>query len=122
MAKEQSIQLLAFNFGSRTFAYLQLAQGLKISLSAINSTIREYLDALVKADNCAQYMDDIGIGAHNVDELILNIKAEFPQIQKAALKLSMSRCAFGHPKIVSAEFLGRSITTKGIAPLEDRND
>ena len=28
MADEQSIQLLAFNFGSRTFAYLRLAQGL----------------------------------------------------------------------------------------------
>ena len=31
----------------------------------------------------------------------------------------MSKCAFGHPKI---EFLGRSITTKGIAPLEDKID
>ena len=53
MADEQSIQLLAFNFGSRTFAYLRLAQGLNRSLSAFNSTIREYLDALVKADKCA---------------------------------------------------------------------
>ena len=43
----------------------------------------------------------------------------FQQIQKAGLKLSRSKCAFGHPKI---EFLERSITTKGIAPLEDRID
>ena len=119
MADEQSIQLLAFNFGSRTFAYLRLAQGLNRSLSAFNSTIREYLDALVEADKCAQYVDDIGVAAHNVYELAANIEAVFQQIQKAGLKLSMSKCAFGHPKI---EFLGRSITTKGIAPLADRID
>ena len=119
MADEQSIQLLAFNFGSRTFAYLRLAQGLNRSLSAFNSTIREYLDTLVKADKCAQYVNDIGIAANNVDEQVLNIEAVFQQIQKAGLKLSMSKCAFGHPKI---EFLGRSITTKGIAPLEDKID
>ena len=78
MADEQSIQLLAFNFGSRTFAYLRLAQGLNRSLSAFNTTIRKYLDALVKADKCAQYVDVIGIAANNVDELIINIEAGFP--------------------------------------------
>ena len=119
MADEPSIQLLAFNFGSRTFAYLRLAQGLNRSLSAFNSTIREYLDALVKADKCAQYVDDIGVAANNVEELVANIVAVFQQIQKAGVKLSKSKCAFGHPKI---EFLGRSITTRGIAPLEDRID
>ena len=119
MADEQSIQLLAFNFGSRTFAYLRLAQGLNRSLSAFNSTMREYVDALVKADKCAQYVDDIGIAAHTVDELLSNIEAVFQRIQKAGLKLSMSKCAFGHPQI---DFLGRSITSKGVAPLEDKID
>ena len=76
-AGEQSIQLLAFNFGSRTFAYLRFAQGLNGSLSAFNSTIREYLDALVKADKCEQHVDDIGNTANIVEELILNIDAVF---------------------------------------------
>ena len=89
------------------------------SLSAFNSTIREYLDALAKTDKCAQYVDDIGVAASNVDVLVANIEAVFQQIQKAGLPLSMSKCAFGHPKI---EFLGRSITTKDIAPLEGRID
>ena len=119
MADEQSVQLLAFNFGSRTFAYLRLAQGLNRSLSAFNRTVRKYLDSLVKADKCAQYVDDIGIAANSVDELTANIEAVFQQIQKAGLKLTMSKCAFGHPKI---EFLGRSITSKGVAPLEERVD
>ena len=119
MADEQSIQLLAFNFGSRTFAHLRLTQGLNKSLSAFNSTIREYMDALVKADKCAQYVDDIGVAANNVDELVNNIEAVFQQIRKARLKFSMSNCASGHPKI---EFPGRNITTKITAPLEDRID
>ena len=73
----------------------------------------------VKADKCAQYVDDIGITAHTVEELLSNIEAVFQQIQKAGLKLSMSKCAFGHPQI---DFLGRSITSKGVAPLEGKID
>ena len=114
MADEQSVQLLAFNFGSRTFAFLRLAQGLNRSLSACNSSVREYLDPLVKADKCAQYVDDIGIDANTAEELVNNIEAVFTKIRQAGLKLSMAKCAFGHPEI---EFLGRSIT-----PIEDKID
>ena len=119
MADEQSVQLLPFYFGSRTFAYLRLAQGLNRSLSAFNSTVREYLDPLVKADKCAQYVDDIGIAAHTVDELTSNIEAVFQQTKQAGLKLSMSKRAFGHPMI---EILGRSFTTKEVAPIESKID
>ena len=116
MADEQSVQLLAFNFGSQTFAYLRLAQGLNRSLSAFFSTVREYLDPLVKADKCAQYVDDIGITANNVEELVDNIESVFIKIRQAGLNLSMAKCAFGHPEI---EFLGRSITSKGVVPVEE---
>ena len=53
MADQQSIELLAFNFASRTFAYRRLAQELSLSLSAFLSFIREYLDPVIKADQCA---------------------------------------------------------------------
>ena len=109
MADEQAVQLQAFNFGSRTFAYLQLAQGLNRSLKALNSTVREYVDELVKADKCAQYVDDISIAAHNVDEPLSNIEAVFQQSQKAGLKLSMSKCAFRHPQLY---LLGKTIPRK----------
>ena len=117
MADEQSIQLLAFNFGSRTFAFLRLAQGLNWSLSAFNSTVREYLDPLVKADKCAQSVDDIGIAANTVEELVNNLESVFTKYRQAGLKLSMAKCAFGHSQI---EILGRSITTKGMAPIEEK--
>ena len=121
MADEQSVQLPAFNFASRTFAYLRLGQGLNRSLSAFNSTVRVYLEPLVKADKCAQYVDDNGIAAHTVDELTSNIQAVLQQIKQAGtnLKLTMSKSAFRHPKI---EFLGKSITFKGVAPIESKID
>ena len=112
-----SSQLLSFNFGSRTFAFLRLAQGLNRSLSAFTSVVREYFDPLVKADRCAQYVDDIGIAANTSDELIENLELVFQQLSKAGLKLSMNKCEFGQQQI---EYLGKSISSTGIAPIEKR--
>ena len=117
MADEQSIQLLSFNFRSRTFAFLRLAQGLTRSLSAFTSVVREYLDPLVKADRCAQYVDDIGIAANTPDELIENLELVFQQLTKAGLKLSVNKCEFGQQQI---EYLGKSISSTGIAPIDKR--
>ena len=50
MAEQRSIEMLAFNFASRTFAYKRLAQGLSRALSAFSSFMREYLDKVIKAD------------------------------------------------------------------------
>ena len=77
MADQRYIEMLAFNVGSRTFAYLRLAQGLSRSLSAFSSFMREYLDKVMKADQCAQYVDDIGIAANDTDHLIANLRSTF---------------------------------------------
>ena len=58
MADQRSIEMLAFNFASRTFDYKRLAQGLSRALSAFSSFMREYLDKVVRADQCAQYVDE----------------------------------------------------------------
>ena len=115
MADQQSIELLAFNFASRTLAYRRLAQGLRRSLSAFSSFIREYLDPVIKADQCAQYVDDIGIAANTLEQLIKNLRAVFQCLRKAGLKLSMTKCHFG---VQEVDFLGRTITTKGL-PLKN---
>ena len=114
MADQQSIELLAFNFASRTFAYRRMARGLSCSLSAFSSFIREYLDPIIKADQCAQYVDDIGIAANTPEQLIRNLRAVFFQcLRKTGLKLSMTKCHF---RVQEVDFLGRTITTKGVAP------
>ena len=69
MADQRSIEMLAFNFASRTFAYRRLAQGLSRALSAFSSFMREYLDKVIKADQCAQYVDDIGIAHTTYQQL-----------------------------------------------------
>ena len=117
MANCQSLQMLAFNFASRTFAYRRLAQGLSISLSAFSSFIREYLDRAIKANQCAQYVDDICIAANETKQLCTNIKTVFECIRNAGLKLSMSKCHFG---VKQVDFLGCTITPDGVAPLSDK--
>ena len=113
MADYQSIQMLAFDFASGTFAYRRLAQGLSRSLSAFSSFMREYLDRAIKADQCAQYVDDIGIAANDTKQLCTNIKTVFECIRNAGLKLSMSKCHFG---VKQVDFLGRTITPEGVSP------
>ena len=117
MADQRSVELLAFNFASRTFAYRRLAQGLSRALSAFSSFMREYLDSVIKADQCAQYVDDIGIAANTTEQLIKNIRAVFKCIREAGLKLTIEKCHFG---VTQIEFLGRTITPDGVAPQDQK--
>ena len=94
MGDKRSIELLVFNFASRTFAYRILAQSLSRALSAFSSLLRDYLDKVIKADQCTQYVDDIGIAANDAEQLINKLRATFQCIQKAGLKLTMHKCHF----------------------------
>ena len=73
MADQRSVEMLAFTFLCRTFAYKRLEQGLSRSVFAFSSFMREYLDPVVKADQCAQYVDDNGIAAKNATDLTRSI-------------------------------------------------
>ena len=75
--------------------------------------MRECLDPVVKADQCAQYLDDIGIAANNATDLTRNIRAVFKCIPQAGLKLTIEKCHFG---VRQVEFLERTISPEGISP------
>ena len=75
--------------------------------------MREYLDPVVKAEQCAQYVDDIGIAANNATDLTRNIRAVFKWIRQAGLKLTIEKCHFG---VRQVDFLGRTISSEGISP------
>ena len=113
MADQRSLEMLAFNFASRTFAYKRLAQGLSRSVSAFSSFMREYLDPVVKTDQCAQYVDDIGIATNNATDLTRNIRAVFQRIRNAGFKLIIEKC---HLRVRQVEFLGRTISSEGVSP------
>ena len=112
-ADQRSVEMLAFNFACRTFAYKRLAQGLSRPVSAFSSFMRKYLDPVVKADQCAQYVDDIGIAANNATDLTRNIRAVFKCIRKPGLKLTIEKCHFG---VRQVEFLGRTVSSEGVLP------
>ena len=113
MADQRSVEMLAFNFARRIFAYKRLAQGLSRSVSAFSSFMREYLDLVVKADQCAQNVDDFGIAANNATDLTRNVRAVFKCIRQAGLKLTIKKCHFG---VRQVEFPGRTISPEGISP------
>ena len=113
MADQRSVEMLAFNFVSRTFAYRRLAQGFSRSVSAFLSVMRKYLDPVVKADQFAQYVADIGIAANNATDLTRNIRAVVQFIRNAGLKLTIEKCHFG---VRQVEFLGRTISSDGVSP------
>ena len=117
MADYLSIQMLAFNIASRTFAYRRLAQGLSRSLTAFSSFMREYLDRAIKADQCAQNVDDFGIAANDAKQLCTNIRSVFECIRNAGLKLTRSKCHF---EVKQVDFLGRTITPAVVAPQADK--
>ena len=110
MADQRSVEMLAFNFASRTFAYKRLAQGLSRSVSAFSSFMREYLDPVVIVDQCAQCVDDIGIAANNATDLSQNIRAVFKCIRQAGLKLTIKKSHFGVRQVE------RTISPEGISP------
>ena len=95
MADQRSIEMLAFNFASRTFAYKRLAQGLSRALCAFSSFMREYLDKVIKADQCAQDVDDIGIAANSVTPLTRNNRTVFECIIQAGFRLTAEKSHFG---------------------------
>ena len=51
--------------------------------------MRENLDPVVKADQWAQYVDDIGIAANNDTDLTQNMRAFFKCIRQAGLELTI---------------------------------
>ena len=111
MADQRSMEMLAFSFASSTFAYRRLAHGLSRSVSAFSSFMREYLDPVVKADQCAQYVDDIGIAVNNATYLTRNIRAVLKCFRQAGLKLTIEKCHFG---VRQVEFTGRTISSEGV--------
>ena len=113
MADQRSVEMIAFNFATRTFAYKRLAQGLSRSVSAFSSFMRWYLDPVVKADQCAQNVDDIGIAANNATDLTRNIRAVIKCFRQAGLKLTIEKC---HLEVRQVEFLGRTISSEGVSP------
>ena len=102
-----------FQFARKTFAYKRFAQIKSRPVSAFLSLMREYLDPVVIADQCAQYVGDIGIEANNATDLSRNNREVFECIRKAGLKLIRE---IYHFVIRQMTFLGRTKSPERISP------
>ena len=74
---------------------------------AFSSFRRQYLDRSSKADQRAQYVDDISIAANDTKQMGAKPWTVFECIRIAGLKLTLSKCYFG---VKQVDFLGRTIT------------
>ena len=111
MADTLSVQLLCFNFASRTYAYTRLAQGLNKSVTGLSSFVRSYLDYCLAANLCTQFMDDIGCGVETFEQVIPTLRQIFDCLRKSGLRLTPHKCEFG---MNSINFLGNTITPRGL--------
>ena len=87
-ADQRSIEKLAFNFASKTFAYRRSAQGLSRAIPAIYSFIRKYLGKVIKADQCAQYVDDSGKAAIGFRTNHQQPSGHFPVLPESWLEIN----------------------------------
>ena len=110
MADERSVQLLAFNFESRTFAYQRLAQGLNRSATAFSSFMRKYLETDIAADRCATFMDDVCTATRTFQEHVDALDHVFASLKRSGLRLTVKKCEFGVPEI---KYLGWTISKAG---------
>ena len=79
--------------------------------------MRENLDKAIRADQCEQNVDDIGIAANDSTQLCINTKTIFECIRNAGLTLTMAKCHFG---VKQVNFLGRTITPQGVSPQTEK--
>ena len=77
----------------------------------------ENLDRVIKEDQCAKYVDDIGIPAYDADGLNKILRATFECIRDSGLKLTMHWFHFGTTEIAN---LGRTITPEGVKPQKEQ--
>ena len=94
MANNLSLQLLAFNFEDRTFAFKRLAQELGRSPTAFNSCVSKHLQSSVASDKCFVYFVDLGSGAKDGNTLSDNLEQIFRCTQCLGFKLSTEKCQF----------------------------
>ena len=117
MADSLSVQLLSFNFASRTYANTRLAQGLNKSVTEFSSFVRSYLDSCLAVNLCTQFMDAFGCGVETFEQMVPSLRQYLDCLRKSGLKLTPHKCVFG---MLSIYFLGNTITSKGLQPEKEK--
>ena len=97
--------MLAFIFASRTLAYRTLAQHHSRSLSEFSIFLREHLDTVIKADGCAENVDDVSIATNLWEQVICSSAAVLKCIQNVKTNFFWQNATSEPRKFISSEKL-----------------
>ena len=98
MADQRSVELLAFNFASRMFAYRPLAQGFSRALSPFSRFMREYLDTVIRKAGLKLTIEKSHFGLTQVDFLGRTITPDGVAPQDQKFKNFLSKVRFSKSK------------------------
>ena len=98
MADQQSIELLAFNFASRTFAYQRMAQRFSRSLSVFLNLIREYFDPVMNPINVQKMSTILALPPIRLSKWSNPYEQFFSACGKLALNSAWPNAALGYKK------------------------
>ena len=77
MVDQRSVKMVVFKLFRRTLPYRSLAKEHSRSVCAFSSFMRECLDPVVKTEQCAQYVIDIGSAVNNAKDLSRKVRSIF---------------------------------------------
>ena len=95
------MEIVALNIASKSVAHKRLPQGLSRSVSVFSGFMREKMDPVVQANQCAQYVDDIGIAANIATDFTRNIRAVSWFILETGFKLTIESTILESDKLNS---------------------
>ena len=73
--------------------------------------MRQNLDPVITAEKCFQYVEDIGVAAHDLQDMLEKLSAVSTCIRESGTKLATDKSAFGLKEI---QFLGKTLTSEGL--------
>ena len=79
--------------------------------------MRPNLVPVITADKSFQYVVDIGIGAHDINDLLEKLPAVFTCIRETGMELTSNKCAFGLTEI---HLLGNTLISEDLTPIKQQ--
>ena len=111
---ENSKQFLTIN----TIKGLYQFQRLPFGVSSAASTFQRVMDTILMGFKGVQcFLDDILIGAKNLEELKRKLFSVFERLQKHKVKVNFDKCEFFVDKV---KYLGHEVSIEGIRPCQEK--
>ena len=98
--------------GGGHFEFLRMPFGLTNAVPTFQRLMLAVLNGLLPL-KCLVYLDDVLVLGRTFDQHLENLDSVLQAIDKAGLKLKLSKCSFAKP---SVDFLGFTVSAAGLAP------